>query len=355
MAKRLGFGLLGTGLVAPFHAKSLFNSKKGKLIAAADLNQERLQRFCTEFRCDAYPSLDDMLKDKRISVINVLTPNHVHFDAVVKCAKAKKHVLVEKPPAISLAETDEMIRVCRENGVKFGVTLQCRVRESVQALKKAIDRGRFGKLLQADATMKWFRSTEYYHSDVWRSSQRSGAGVTIQHAFHYIDLLYYLAGPVKTVQARMSNLAHPDIELEDTLLAFLDYANGAQGVVQASTALWPGTELRIEINGTDGTVIIVGERIDSWKFKDERPEDEEIRKIGNASVATGATGPADFAYVDHKVVIEDMVDAIHEDRNPIIAVSLARGTLETALAMYMSAKDGTPISLPLENEINIWD
>jgi len=355
MTNQLGFGLLGTGLVAPFHAKSLLDSEKGELIAAADVNQERLQKFCAEFNCKGYPSLDAMLEDERVDIINVLTPNHLHSDAVIKCAGAKKHVLVEKPPAMSLEETDEMIRACRDNGVKFGVTLQCRVRKAVQAVKGAIDAGRFGKLLHADAYMKWFRSKEYYHSDAWRSSHRSGAGVTIQHAFHYIDLLYYLAGPVRRVQARMSNLAHQDVELEDTLLAFLDYANGAQGVVQASTALWPGTDLRIEINGSAGTAIIVGERIDTWKFKDERPEDGEIRKIGSASVATGASGPADFSYLDHKVVIDDMVDAILEDRDPMIAVPLARGTLEIALALYKSAKDGTPISFPLKDEARIWD
>ena len=355
MNPKTGFGLLGAGLVAPFHAKSLINSEKGELIAAADPDQSRLQKFCAEFNCSGYASLDEMLKDDRISVINVLTPNHAHFDAVMKCAAAKKHVLVEKPPAMSLKDIDKMIHACRDSGVKFGVTLQCRVREAVQVVKQAIDSGRFGRLLQADAYMKWYRSIEYYHSDPWRSSRRSGAGVTIQHAFHYIDLLHYLAGPAKNVQARMSNLAHPDVELEDTLLAFLEFTNGAQGVVQASTGLWPGTDLRIELNGSEGTAIIVGERIDTWKFRDELPGDEEIRKIGSAATATAATGPADFAYFDHQVVIEDMVDAIRADREPIIAVPLARGTLEVALAMYKSAKDGSVVSLPLEDETNIWD
>ena len=151
---------------------------------------------------------------------------------------------------MSLRETDEMIQTCREAGVKFGCTVQCRARKAIQAIKGAVDSGRFGKLLHADAYMKWFRTTEYYHSDDWRSSRKSGAGVTVQHAFHYIDLLQYLAGPGARVQARMANLAHPTVRLEDTLLAFIDFANGAQGVVEASTALWPGTDVRITMNAT---------------------------------------------------------------------------------------------------------
>ncbi|MBN1351745.1 Gfo/Idh/MocA family oxidoreductase [candidate division KSB1 bacterium] len=355
MDTKPGFGLLGTGLVAPFHAKSLINSKKAKLIAAVDIDPKRLKAFCEEYDCRAYATLEEMLGDDRISVVNVLTPNHLHFDAVMACAAAGKHVLVEKPPAMSLKDTDIMIRACRDHGVKFGVSLQCRVRKAVQAVKRAIDSGRFGRLLHADAFMKWYRSPDYYHSDAWRSSRRFGAGVTIQHAFHYIDLLYYLAGSVKSVQAQMSNLAHPDVRLEDTLLAFLEFSNGARGVVEASTAFWPGTELRIEINGTDGNAIIVGERIETWKFKDEQPEDETIRNIGSAEILTGASGPADFAYFDHQAVIEDMVEAIQMQREPIIAVPLARGTLEIALAMYKSARENSVIYLPLENESNIWD
>ena len=170
------------------------------------------------------------------------------------------------------------------------MTVQCRARKAVQAIRTAMDSGRFGKIYHADAYMKWFRSTEYYKTDAWRVSRRSGAGVTINQAFHYVDLLQYLVGPAKTVQARMNNLAHPDIPLEDTLLAFIDYECGAQGVVQASTALWPGTDVRIEINGENGTAIMSGERMDTWKFRDDRPEDAEIRQYGSMSAATGATG-----------------------------------------------------------------
>jgi UDP-N-acetyl-2-amino-2-deoxyglucuronate dehydrogenase len=354
MPDKAGFGLLGAGLVAPFHAKSIINSEKCELIAVVDVDQARANKFSREFNCRVYDKLDDLIQDKKIQIINVLTPNHLHKDAVLKIAQSKKHILVEKPPALSLKDVDEMIAVCDKYGVKLGVVLQCRIRPAVQAVKKAIDTGRFGNVLQADAYMKWYRTIEYYHSDPWRSQRRSGAGVTIQHAFHYFDLLHYLNGQVAEVYTRMSNLMHQDVELEDTVMAFLKYENGAQGVLQASTAFYPGMDVRIEICGTEGTAIIVGERIDTWQFKTELPEDAEIRTIGSTEVETAATGPAAFSFKDHQVVIEDMVDAILNDREPMIPAAATRHTLELALAMYRSDKLGKAVELPLKDEEDVW-
>lgn len=353
MAKKLGFGLLGAGLVAPFHAKSIVTSEKCELIAVTDIDQARAQKFSQEYNCEAVASLDDLIKNDKIDVINVTTPNHLHKEAVIQIAEAKKSIIVEKPPALSMKDVDDMVEVCEKNGVKLGVSLQCRVRPAVQAVKKALDAGRFGRILHADAYMKWFRTREYYHSDGWRSLRKAGAGVTIQHAFHYFDLLYFLAGPIAKVQARMNNLDHPDVDLEDTLLAFLDFENGAQGVVQASTALWPGQDIRIEIFGTDGMAVVLGETIEKWEFKNTLPEDEDIRKIGSVEIGTAASGPAAFEFSDHMIVIEDMVDAIQENRAPVIDAKTTRHTVELALAMYKSADEKAVVSLPLVNEEGI--
>ena len=355
MAKTLGFGILGAGLVSPFHAKSILGAEGGKLVAICDVDRERADKRAAEFDTKACYDLDEMLEDPEIDVVNVTTPNHLHHDAVLKCAAAGKHVLCEKPPAMSLKDTDEMVEACATAGVKSGCTVQCRVRKSTQAIKQAVDSGRFGRLLHADAYMKWYRPADYYHMDAWRASRRSGAGVTIQHAFHYIDLLQYLAGKVKWVEAKMSNLAHPSVELEDTLSAFVEYENGARGIVQASTALWPGTDLRIEINGEKGTAVVVGETIHTWKFQDERSEDVEIRQYGSEAQVTGAGGATDFGYQDHQFVIQDMIDAVHEDREVVIPVGTVRHSLEIALAMYGSAARNEPVPLPLAHNAKIWD
>jgi len=354
MKEQFGFGLLGTGLVAPFHAKSIQNAQGCHLAAICDVDRQRAEKFAVEYGAKIYTDLDEMLADPDVDIVNVLTPNHLHREAVLKCAQADKHVLTEKPPAMSLKETDEMIAACKNAGVKFGCTVQCRVRQAIQAMKQAIESGRFGQLLQADTYMKWFRTSEYYHSDPWRSSRQSGAGVTVQHAFHYIDLLQYLVGPVAKVEAKMANLNHPSVQLEDTLSAFITYANGARGVVQASTALWPGTDVRIEINGTDGTAIMAGEKIVTWKFREERPQDEQMRLLGNEAQTTAAGGPADFGFADHQVVIQDMVNAIRENREVVIPVSSVRPSVELALAMYQSAARNAVVELPIEDDLSIW-
>lgn len=351
----LGFGILGAGLVAPFHAKAILHSRGGRLIAFCDVDESRVRRLAGEYGVTAYRSLEEMLKDPRIDVVNVALPNHLHYEAVMACAAAGKHVLTEKPPAMTLRETDAMVAACRRAGVKFGCTVQCRVRKAVQAIRGAVQSGRFGALLHADAIMKWYRPPEYYRQDAWRSLRRAGAGVTVQHAFHYIDLLTYIAGPGASVEARMTNLAHPGVALEDTLLAFVRFRCGAQGVVEASTALWPGTDVRIEINGTDGTAIMVGERIATWQFRGERPEDAEVRTYGNAAQATGARGATDFGFADHQVVIQDLIDAVRENREVIIPVESVRPTLELVLAMYQAAARNAPVHLPVTDDDSVWE
>ena len=191
-SERVGFGLLGAGLIASFHARALQASGKAYLAAIADIDKDRLARLTAQFSCRGYSTLEEMLDDPQIAVVNILTPNHLHRDVTVKAARAGKHILVEKPPAMSLRDVDDMAEAGRAAAVTIGVMLQCRTRPAIQKVRTALAEGRFGKLYHADAYMKWFRSSDYYHTDPWRSSQQSGAGVTILQAFHYLDLLQYL-------------------------------------------------------------------------------------------------------------------------------------------------------------------
>lgn len=350
---KMGFGIVGCGLVSQFHGAAIMNSAKAHLVAATDLDDERLAKFIADYGGERAESFDALLADDRIDVVNILTPNAMHADFAIPAMKAGKHVIVEKPPEMKLSKTDDMIAAAEESNVKLAICLQVRFRESIRAIKNAIEEGRFGKLLEGDAYMKWFRPTDYYLMDDWRSKRNQGAGVTIQHAFHYIDLLHHLMGPVSVVDARMTNLAHPQVQLEDTLKAFLYFENGAEGVVEASTALWPGKPPRIEVNGEDGTAITEGEVMLAWDFRDERPEDDEIMQIGRGTVAAGGTGAADLSYEEHMWLIEDMVDAIKEDRDPYVNAGNARHSLEIALAMYLSADAGGPVELPLPADVSI--
>ncbi len=352
----VGFGIVGAGMISALHADALRNSPKAELAAVCDIDRQRAEQLTGDFAPDAnvYAKLDEMVNDPRVEVVNIVTPNHLHTDAVLAAAAAGKHVLCEKPPAMSLADTDRMIDACRRARCKFGIFVQCRVREPIQQMKRALEEGRFGRILRADAVMKWHRTIEYYHRDAWRSDRRSGAGVTIQHAFHYIDLLQYLMGPARAVDARMCNLAHQEVEIEDTLEASIEFAGGAGGSIVASTALWPGTDVRIELYGDQGAAIMEGAAFSLWKFKEERPEDETISRSGDADQAAAGSSPTALDSIDHQIVIDDCVDAIAEDREVMIPCRSVRPSLEMALAMYKSDKLHAPVTLPLENEGSIW-
>jgi predicted dehydrogenase len=344
----LGFGLVGCGLISAFHGKAIQATEGARLVAATDPQQERLDKFCADFGCEAAASFEALLADPRIDVVNILTPNAMHAHFAIPAMDAGKHVVIEKPPDMTLHKVDAMIAARDRNQVQAAISLQVRFRKPIQAMYEAIQSGRFGQLYYAGAHMKWFRDTAYYLMDDWRSKRDQGAGVTIQHAFHYIDLLHHLMGEAESVSAKMCNLAHPQVQLEDTLQAFIGWRNGAKGIVEASTALWPGTDVRIEVNGENGTVVMQGERLVTWQFRDEQPGDAEMTQVGSAAVKTAAGGAADFAFTEHQYMIQDMVRAIREGGEPWVTLEKARGSLEIALAMYESADvHGAAVQLPL--------
>jgi predicted dehydrogenase len=353
----MGFGILGAGMISSLHADAFANSDKADLVAVCDISEERAQGLADKFAPNAkvYTDLKDMLADPAVEAVNVVTPNHLHKDAVVAIAEAGKHAMSEKPPAMSLADTDAMIKACDKAGVKFGIYVQCRMREPIQAMKKAIEAGRFGKILRADAVMKWYRAAEYYQMDAWRSQRKSGAGVTIQHAFHYIDLLQYLMGPAAEVHASMGNLMHQEVNLEDTLDARIRFENGAIGTVAASTGLWPGSDVRIEVYGENGAAVMRGATFELWKFKDELPEDEAIRNLGKEGQLVAGSDPTALESGEHQIVIDNLVDAVNEGADMVIPCTDVRPSLEMALAMYQSDKEGKAVQLPLQNESEIWD
>jgi UDP-N-acetyl-2-amino-2-deoxyglucuronate dehydrogenase len=341
---KFGFGLVGCGLISTFHANAIQHSSRMELISVTDFIAEKAEKTAAQYGCKV-ESFDEMLKNPDIDIINVLTPNAQHFELVMKAAEAKKHVLVEKPPEMVLAKVDQMIQAKIDNKVKIGVVTQCRFRKAIEAVKSAIDESRFGKIVYASAYMKWYRSKDYYFLADWRHSKEQGAGVTIQQAFHYLDLLLYLTGDLKRVYATMTNLFHPEVKVEDTVQAFLEFKNGAVGSLEATTACYPGTDIRIEICGEDGLAVVKGEKIDEWKFKNELPVDDEIRKIGEQGLQTGATGPAALDFMEHENLFEDFLDAIINDREPRVSLEQGRRTLEAALNIYKSAEEDKWINI----------
>ncbi len=354
--KEMGFGIIGAGMIAGIHADAIRKSTKANLIGIYDINPEAAQRLVDGAggTAEILDSVEALLADPRIEVVNIATPNHLHTKLVLKAAAAGKHVLCEKPPAMSLQETDQMIDACDKADVRFGIFVQSRVRHPALSMKKALEQGRFGKVLRIEAIMKWFRGSEYYQLAPWRSNIACGAGVTIQQAFHYYDLMQALMGPARSVQAKMTNIGHEGITVEDTLDSRIEFANGVQGSVFASTALWPGFDVRIELYGSEGCAIMEGASLKHWKFKVERPEDATILAGGDEQKATGSGAYNALQSEDHQFVIDDCVDAIREGRDVCIPCTDVRGSLEIALAMYHANRTGSEVTLPLPSEADLW-
>ena len=209
------------------------------------------------------------------------------------CAEAGKHILVQKPMAIDVATARSMVEMAQQAQIRLGVVSQHRFDESIIFLKKAIESGRLGRILQADAYVKWWRSADYYSRPIKGSWSVEGGGALINQAIHQIDLLLYLAGSVNQVLGYWQLGSVHDIESEDNLCALLKYESGATGVIQASTALWPGYPERIEIHGTKGSAVVTGDRLTRWDFQNDSGDDAPML----SESASGASDPMAISVV----------------------------------------------------------
>lgn len=350
MSKKIGLAIVGCGLVAPFHARAISNIADASLVALVDLDRTRAERMAREFGGEAFTDSRRMLDRRDVDVICVCTPNGSHEEIAVNAARAGKHLLIEKPIEVSLDKVDRIIAEAEKAGVKLATVFQCRFRPAIARIKQAIDQGRFGRLFCGDIYLKWYRSEAYYRSEAWRTQPDHGAGVLMQHASHYIDLLQWLVGPVENVVARTENLAQPGIPIEDTAMALLKYRNGAVGVIESSTAIYPGIEVRLEIHGEGGSALADGTALRLWQFKDARPEDKEIAVQSIELATAAATGAADFSYLDHQLLIEDMIAAIREDREPAVNGREGRKALEIINAIHTSAQEGRTVFLSCKED-----
>ncbi|HEY4025894.1 MAG TPA: Gfo/Idh/MocA family oxidoreductase, partial [Candidatus Dormibacteraeota bacterium] len=252
-----GFGIIGCGVIAPFHARAVGELPNARLVAVADVIPERAGRLAAEFGAEAHTEVDALLARPDVDVVSVCVPSGLHAEIGVRAAAAGKHVVVEKPIDITLEAADRLIAACRDRGVTMTVISQNRFRPAVQRLRELIDAGRLGRLVVGDAVVKWYRSQDYYDSGDWRGTWAlDGGGSLMNQGVHYTDLLQWMMGPVDRVFARCATATHERIEVEDVAVALLHFASGAVGVLEASTAVYPGLSERLEVTGTGGTVII---------------------------------------------------------------------------------------------------
>jgi predicted dehydrogenase len=294
-----------------------------------------------------------MLADPEVDVVTIGTPSGAHMEPAVAAAEAGKHVIVEKPLEITLRRCDKIIEACKKNRVKLSAIFPSRFHDSSQELKRAVEGGRFGRLTVGDSYVKWYRSQEYYDSGAWRGTwELDGGGALMNQAIHSVDLLTWLMGPVVEITAHTATLAHKRIAVEDTAVATLKFKNGALGVVEASTATYPGYLKRIEIHGSQGSAVIKEEDIIEWDFaKKDRRDTAIFKKMkGQKSSGGGASDPTAIGYHGHMLQFKDVLSAIKSGGKPAVDGREGRRSVEIILGIYKSAETGRMVKLPLKSD-----
>ena len=349
-ARTFGLAIAGCGVIASFHARAIAGLPNARLCAVADVVREAAQRRAAEFGADAYDDLGEMLRRPDIDAVSVCVPSGLHAEVGVQVAQAGKHVIVEKPIDVSLGAADRLIAACRRSGVKLTVISQHRFDSGVQEVRAALDAGRFGRLLLGDVVVKWYRTDQYYRSADWRGTwEFDGGGALMNQGVHWVDVLQWFMGPVGRVVGRCSQIGH-DIPVENVALALLTFRSGALGMIEVSTAVYPGLPERVEITGTGGTVVVEMGAVTVREFRDEKGE---VGPYGAKILAGGrglaaAPDQAVSQIAGHRTQIADFLDAIEHNRDPLITGEEARKPLEIILAVYRSARSGREVTLPLE-------
>ena len=346
----IGFGLVGTGVIAHNHAQAIraLSGQHGlKLTGVLGRTLTKAREFADQY---AIPLATDdpaaFFDSPDIQVVCILTPSGAHLEPALQAVRAGKHLLVEKPLEINLPRVDAMLDAARAARVQVECIFQARFTEGARVLKAALDAVRFGRLCLCSAYIKWHRSAQYYSG--WKGTLgMDGGGAVINQSIHAIDLLQWLAGMPTEIFAWKTRRVHLEIEAEDTACAAMRFGSGALGTIEATTAVYPGWERRIEICGEFGSAAIEDDRIVRWDFRDPTPADDALLSSPeNASSGSGAGAPDQIDFTGHQRQIEDMVRSLRDGTPLLIDGAQARNTVVLVRALYESAESGLPVKLP---------
>ena len=339
------FGIIGAGMIGHFHAKAITAMAGGSLHSVFDLREEAARKLATEYGAKPFWNITEFLADPDLEIVTVGTPSGAHLEPSLAALNAGKHVICEKPLEVTTERIDQLIAAAAANHRTLAAVLNRRFHPGMTAFKKAADSGRFGTLTSASCYVKWFRDQAYYDSAAWRGTWAlDGGGALMNQSIHTVDALLHLAGPVKSVQANMACLAHTGIEVEDTVVAILEFENGARGVIEGSTCSWSkdGHPARVQLAGTHGSVFLADEAFEIWDFKDPLPEDTEIHAtlMRGQQAGLGANDPSAINFYQHQRNFEEVVTAIRENRTPTTSAAEARKPVALIRAIYHSAQHG---------------
>ena len=342
MKDKFGYGIIGCGVIAPWHARAVNNLPNAELLAVCDIELPKAEKIKEEFGAQhAYQDLNDLLARDDIDVISICTPSGHHHEVAIAAARAGKHIMSEKPLDVTAEHLDAMIAAARGADVKLACIFQRRTSRLWQLVKQAVDEQRFGKLVLGSAYLKYFRSQEYYDSAGWRGTWAlDGGGALMNQGVHLIDLFRWIMGPIDTIFSFADHLARK-IEVEDTCVASIKFKSGAFGTLEGTTSVTPGLNHRMELHGETGSIRIDGERIVAWAVPGE--DKEQIESQLSDNIGDAASDPTAISADGHQMQIADLLDAINEDREPMVSGEEARKAVEFILAVYESARTGQPV------------
>lgn len=344
--KSWNFGIIGAGLIADFHARSIGDLPNAKLVGCCDKVPEKAKKLADKFGVRAFDDYEQMLASDEIDVVTIATPSGFHMEPTIAAAEAGKHVICEKPVEITLERIDAMIEAHEKAGTRLGGIFPYRFNDMMTPLREAINSGRLGVITYASIFVPWWRTNEYY-KDSWHGTWKlDGGGALMNQSIHMVDMLCDVLPPIESIQAFTSKLGHPQIETEDTAVAVMRYTNGALGMIYGTTASFPGQFRRFEITGTKGTIINVENSITVWQFADKKSGDAEVlKKFGQIEGGGGVADPAAITHENHTRNFKAFLEALESGEDFWIDGKEARKAVEVILAIYESAKTQKPVNL----------
>jgi UDP-N-acetyl-2-amino-2-deoxyglucuronate dehydrogenase len=336
----LRVGMIGTGAISHKHAQA-YKNIGFELTVCTDINAEGGKRFADQYGAEFVSSYEEVCRHPKVDYVDVCTFPDFRLQPLEICAESGKHIQVQKPIATNLETARAMVEKAAQAGIVLGVVSQHRFDDSSLFLYKAIRDGRLGKILQADAYVKWFRSAEYYSRPIKGSWSVEGGGALINQGIHQIDILLWLVGGVKEVFGYWQLGALHKIESEDVITSILRYKSGATGVIQASTAFWPGYTERLEIHGTKGCAVISGDKLTVWDVQDDAGDPAPVQK----EVMSGASDPMAISLTPFERQFTDFAEAIRTGRKPLVSGEDGYQALELVASIYRSCREEEKVAI----------
>ena len=338
-------GLIGAGNISETHARAVSAVPDVVIAGVYAPTRARAERLAAQYGGTAHDSLESLLDGRTLDLVVIGSPSGLHAQHGIAAARRGIHVLVEKPIDVTTAQADALIDEAARAGVALGVIFQDRLKPDALRLKTLIDEGRLGRPILATAQVKWYRTPEYYAGSLWRGTRTlDGGGALMNQGVHTVDLLLWLFGPVRRVFGRVAAMLHR-IEVEDTAVAVLEFANGALGTLEAATSAYPGYSRRIELTGSEGTIVLDGDRLSAVDLRDGSGGSGGSGGSSGAGSTISASSPIVADASAHQRIVEDFIRALATRTPPCCDGRDGRKSVALIEAVYASSRTGEPVQL----------